>query len=237
MQTPMLPVSQARNAHKPSAFQVKKNGAVLMLDFDFKERSRMTFQQALITEIIFPALDGASKDAAKMTIKIAPESTRLMGSAPSATGIAKPDLSKTKAWHTSNFRLRIQGLEDACTRINKIESLVVKQLIQNVSSAEKRTQLLPGPLEFSNLVITLPEADAGPIYAWYDDFVIKGNQGDAKERQGVLELLDPTLKEVLLTVTLHHLGIFNFAPEKMEAGSENIRRVKVEMYCEAIQLT
>ncbi|HEY3197901.1 MAG TPA: phage tail protein [Nitrospirales bacterium] len=215
-----------------------KNGAILVLDFDYKERSRMTFQQGLLSEIAFPALDAASKDAAKMTIKIAPQSTRLTGPAPSATGIAKPDLSKTKAWHTSNFRLRIQGLEDACTRINKIEPLVVKQTIQSISSGDKRSPAsLPGPLEFSNLVITLPELDAGPFYKWYDDFAIKGNQGDDKERQGVLELLDPTLKEVLLSVTLHHLGIFNFAPEKMEASSEKIRLVKAEMYCEAIQLT
>jgi hypothetical protein len=214
-----------------------KNGAILVLDFDSKERSRMTFQQGLLSEIAFPALDGASKDAAKMTIKIAPQSTRLTGATPSATGIAKPDLSKTKAWHTSNFRLRIQGLEDACTRVNRIEPLVVKQVVQNILSGDKRTQSLPGLLEFSNLVITLPEADAGPFYAWYDDFVIKGNQGDAKERQGVLELLDPTLKEVLLSVTLHHLGIFNFAPESLDASSEKIRRVRVDMYCEAIQLT
>jgi hypothetical protein len=53
----------------------------------------------------------------------------------------------------------------------------------------------------------------------------------------VLEFLAPDLKEVLSTVTLHHLGVFSFAPEKIEASSDNIRRVKVEMYCEAMQFT
>ena len=216
--------------------QPRKNGAVLMLDFDFKERSRMTFQQALLTEIAFPSLDAASKDAAKMTIKIAPQSTRLIaGTAAAVSGGVK---SEQKTSLASNFRLRIHGLEDACTRVNKIEPLLVKQAIQNISTgAERKVTSQTGPLEFSNLVITLRETDAGPFYAWYDDFAIKGNNGDDKERQGVLEFLAPDLKEVLFTVTLHHLGVFNFAPEKVEAGSDNIRRVKVEMYCEAMQFT
>ena len=216
--------------------QLPKNGAVLMLDFDFKERSRMTFQQALLTEIAFPSLDAAAKDAAKMTIKIAPQSTRFVGGTGAAVGAGVK--AEQKAWLPSNFRLRIQGLEDACARVNKIESLAVKQPIQNISSGADRKVAAsqPGPVEFSNLVVTLAEADAGPFYAWYDDFVIRGNHGDDKERPGVLELLGPNLKDVLFTITLHHLGIFNFAPEKLEP-SENIRRVKVHMYCEAIQFS
>ena len=37
---------------------------------------------------------------------------------------------------------------------------------------------------------------------------------------------------MLFTLTFKHLGIFKLTPEKVEAGSENIRRVKAEMYCE-----
>ena len=43
-----------------------------------------------------------------------------------------------------------------------------------------------------------------------------------------LELLAPDLKEVLFTLTFKNLGIFKVAPEKAEAGSESIRRVKAE---------
>ena len=65
---------------------------------------------------------------------------------------------------------------------------------------------------------------------------MKGNSGEQNERIGTLELLDPTMKGVLLTVTFHHLGIFSFRPEGAEANQETIRRVKVEMYCEQITL-
>src|SRR4051812_3718141 len=55
----------------------RKGGAIIACDYDFKERSRLTWQDGLITEVALPALDAASKDAAKMTIKIAPQITRI----------------------------------------------------------------------------------------------------------------------------------------------------------------
>jgi hypothetical protein len=66
--------------------------------------------------------------------------------------------------------------------------------------------------------------------------VIKGNADESRERRGTLVLLDPTLKSALLTITFEHLGIFGFTPEKSEANADQLRRVKVEMYCEQITL-
>ena len=40
-----------------------RDGALRVLDFDGKERERVEFTNGLVTEIGFPALDGASKDA------------------------------------------------------------------------------------------------------------------------------------------------------------------------------
>lgn len=48
----------------------------------------------------------------------------------------------------------------------------------------------------------------------------------------MLEYLSPNLAETLFTVTFQHLGTFKLAPEKVEAGSENIRRIKAQMCCE-----
>jgi len=56
------------------------------------------------------------------------------------------------------------------------------------------------------------------------------------EKTATLEYLTPDLKETLLTLTFYNLGIFKLTPDKVESGSENIRRVKVEMYCEKIML-
>lgn len=213
----------------------KKDGALITLDFDSKERSRLTFHKALITEVAFPALDGSSKDIAKMTIKFAPEFTRITAGT-GAVSAPKADLKMEQRWLASNYRLRIQGLEQACTRVNKIQPLVVKRSVTQSTIGQPRDSgLEAAKMEVGNLGISLPEADAGPFYMWYDDFALKGNNGPDKEKQGVLEILGPNLKDVLFTVALHHLGVFKFGAEKVEAGSENIRRVKVEMYCEAMQ--
>jgi hypothetical protein len=41
----------------------------------------------------------------------------------------------------------------------------------------------------------------------------------------------------LFKLDFHHLGIFKLAPEPVEPGGENIRRVKAEMYCEEIKFS
>lgn len=67
--------------------------------------------------------------------------------------------------------------------------------------------------------------------------VVKGNAGENNERPGTLELLDPTLRNTLLTLYFNHLGIFGFTPERSEVtDTGKTKRVKVEMYCEQMTL-
>ncbi|MSP60389.1 MAG: hypothetical protein EXR72_08615 [Myxococcales bacterium] len=214
----------------------RKNGAVLTADYDFNEHSRLTFFNAMPTEFGLPALDAASKDAAKMTIKVAPEYTRQTTSKGGAS-IAGKYANKPgvqKKWLPANFKLQIDGLD--CTRVNKIEAIVVKQkVVENPVGELRDYQKEPAALETPNLVITFPESHADEFYKWHEDFVIKGNNGDDKEKGGTLDYLDPSLKAVLFTLTFQHLGVFKLTPEKVESHSENIRRLKCEMYCEEIK--
>ena len=82
------------------------------------------------------------------------------------------------------------------------------------------------------LVITLPESHSKEFFDWHKSFVIDGQNGDNLEKGGTLEYLSSDLKTVLFTINFEHLGIFKISPDSVESGSENIRRVKVEMYCE-----
>jgi hypothetical protein len=212
---------------------LRKNGAILNVDLNNTEVGRLNFSNALVTEIGFPALDAASRDAARITLKLSPELTRL--EKPGAKKLPA-EVKVPKRWSPANFRLRIQGLENACQRVNKIEALVIKQRFAQAALGDMRDfAKAPAGLEIPNLVIMLPESYAQDFYMWQDDFVVRGNNGPDREKPGVLELLTPDLREVLFTITFNHLGIFKVSPEKIEAGSENIRRVKAEMYCEEIQ--
>jgi hypothetical protein len=55
----------------------RMDGALIQADFNHKEVSRLSFVEALISEIGFPALDASSKDAAKLTLKFSPEICRV----------------------------------------------------------------------------------------------------------------------------------------------------------------
>lgn len=215
----------------------RKNGAIIAADFDYKETSRITFAGAILTEISMPALDAASKDAAKMTLKFKPEYTRRVLSSRGAP-MPQPDEKKHKQWLPANFRLRIDGLDEAASRVNKIEALVIKQkVVENAVGEQRDYEIEPTSVEIPNLVITLAEAYSEPLYAWHDDFVVMGNAGDEQEKGGTLEYLAPDGRTVLFTLIFRNLGIFKVAPDKMEAGAEQIRRIKAEMYCEDIRFS
>ncbi len=213
----------------------RKNGNILSADFDSKGRAGMDFFNALVTELGFPALDASSKDAAKMTVKFSPEYTRFKkGSGDASAAISPP---KQKMWTPANFRLKIDGLEEGCAKVNKIEALTLKQkVVENPVGEMRDYQKEPvGLLDVPNLVVTLPESHADKWYEYHESFVIKGENGQDKEKGATLTYLTPDLKTEVLTLTFKQLGIFKLTPDKLDAGSEQIRRVKAEFYCESLE--
>jgi len=217
----------------------RQNGALIFSDYDFTELSRLNFFFSILTELGMPALDAASKDAAKMTIKFKPEYTRKqLANGGKITGSYKIDAKKQKQWLPANFRLRIDGLDEACSRVNKIEAITIKQKVTENAVGEMRDyEQEATSVEVPNLVITLAESHGKALYDWHEDFVIKGNCTEDKEKGATLEYLAADQKTVLFTLKFSNLGIFKVAPDKMEAGAEGIRRIKAEMYCEDVRFS
>lgn len=214
---------------------VRKNGAVIVADYDAKEQSRKTFSSAMLTETTFPALDAASKDAARLKVKLAPELTRTV----KGSGKPSKDLGAgagvQKKWLPANFKLDIPGLD--CTRVNKIAELVFRQKAVDHAVGELRDyEKEPAAREFGNLVVTLAESHADSWYKWFDEFVVQGKCGDDKEKSGSLAYLTPDLKTELFKVNLFNLGIFKLTEEHVDAHSEGIRRVTAELYVERMSL-
>jgi phage tail-like protein len=222
----------------PGQTPILKNGAVVAVDSDNREQFRLSFANAMLTEITMPALDAASKDAAKMTIKFKPEYTRKqLGAGGGGAGGNFPTGGE-KTWSPANFRLKIDGLEEPCARVNKIEALTIKQKVTENPVGEMRDyQKEPASIEVPNLAVDLPSAAAGQFLEWEESFLLRGNNGDDAEKSGSLEYLTPDLQQPLFTVQFKNLGIFKLAPEKIEAGAEGIRRIKAEMYCEDIRFS
>jgi hypothetical protein len=199
---------------------LRKNGAIIAADFDYNAKSRREFQNALITEVGFPALDGAAKDPAYMTLKFAPEITRTKV----ASGKVAGQASNQKLFFPGNFRLSLGDLPTA--RVSKIDAFTVKQ---GFTESTGRA-IEPTKIEFPNLVITMAESHAWS--EWFDDFVIKGNNGQDKELSGKIEFLSPDLTSTLIGLLISGVGIFSLAPVLPEPNAQPIRRVKAELYCE-----
>jgi len=210
-----------------------KSGAVVTVDYAYKERRRLAFSNALISEVGFPALDATSKDAAHIAVKITPEFAQ---PAPGSGADVKGSLGggKPKQWLRSNFQLTIDGLD--CKMVNRIESLVVRQAVVEGAVGEQRDYLKqPYAIDVGDLVLTLAESHAQDWYAWHHDFVVRGNNGAPFEKTGKLQLLAPSTREVLFELTFKGLGIHRLAGERQsEAGAEGISRVRASMYCEEV---
>ena len=223
-----------KSTFEPGAKPMAKSGALLTLDYDRKVIARREFANALITEVEFPVCDAASKDASTLGVTFLPE--RIATVATPVPGAAISHAAAAR-WLAAHFRLNIQGLEAATVRASRVEAFTVKSQVSLDPVGERRDYAPQRvSLEIPNLVVTISEAHARPFYDWHSEFVIRGNNGQDRERVGVLEYLAPDLKSVLLAVNFFNLGIFRAAPEPAVVHAENIRRMKASMYCEAISV-
>lgn len=209
----------------------KQSGALVTFDTQSKHVGEQEFSDAILAETTFPTMDAASKEPGYVTLKIKPSTTRTK----KATGEAvQPSAVAQKQWLPSNFRLEIAGLD--CSKVNKIEALTVKTAVQEPMAGELRDPTKDvTKLDFPNLVVTLAESHADAWNAWFEDFVVRGNCNEDKEKSGTLSLLASDGRQELGSLAFKNLGIFKLAPVKTD--SLGIRRVKAEMYCERIEFS
>src|SRR5262249_51654960 len=136
-----------------------------------------------------------------------------------------------KLWHPSNFRFTLSGLEADCKFVAKIDAFTLKQNVKQMTTGpDWMYQLEPTSLEIPNISLYVPMAKAQGFLAWHEDYVVKGNNGPDKEKNGGIEFLDPTRKTTLLTIELKRVGMHNCQAEKIDVGQDQIRRLKVDLF-------
>ena len=210
----------------------RKDGSIIITDPSFNAVSSLEFFQALVTEFGMPALDASSKDVAHMTVKFAPELTRRQKASGKMT---VPKAQVQKKFIASNFVLELDDID--CTRVSRIDGFTVKQQPAVDAVGELRDPLKePGSIEFPNLTVTVVEAFATTWHAWHEDFVIKGNCTDDREKSGAIVLLAPDRKQELGRIALHGVGIAALRRAVPPAGPDAVSRVVAELYCERMEL-
>jgi hypothetical protein len=212
---------------------LRKDGALIIADFNYQEAARREFAEALITEVGFPTLDTGSKDPAYMTVGLQPESTHFrLGKG----GKVQPPAGKPKSWLQSNFRFTLDGMESATTRVSKVDGFTVKMKVSEDGVGDTRSFDSSFYLEIPNIVLTVPMIGVQAFLDWFDDFVVKGNNGPEAEKSGAIEWLSPNTKDVLGRVDLLQVGIVSIGETKVESNADSTTRFLVELYVEEMRL-
>jgi phage tail-like protein len=216
---------------------VRKTGAILTADFHFDVKARREFSEALIREIGFPQLDSASKQAAYMNVTLAVES---MAYKPGQGSLARggdklgPPIGfdKQKVWLTNNFRLSLTGLDESLRRVSKIDAFTIKQNITEYHSGGFRTPIKgSSQIEYPNIAFYVPEPDIGPIMEHVTKRGLNGEVPNTDRLIGHITIFD-TKDQDVFEIALEGVDIFAITPDKGDAGSEEIKQVKVECYVE-----
>lgn len=210
----------------------RHDGAIVFLKYDYTPLRRLEWRHATIASVTFPRLDGASKDAAHLTVAIRPESTVVVP----AAGAVKTTLTKTKAWQACNFSVAIPGVD--CSRVSSVAALTVSQShVEDAVGATRVPTTELGPLEVGDLILTVAETGAAGFATWCDDFIVHGNNAKAQEKTATVTCKGPNLKDDLFAFVLQGVGIHRLDPEKQVTGAQAIFGLTASMYCEEAALS
>lgn len=205
----------------------RMNGKVLTLNNENKAIEETDFFNALLAGFELSPLDVTSKEPCYVTLTLAPEITKHVAT-PGGTGIGG---ESPKKCFSSNFEVTISGLEGASKQVKRIEGVTITQkVVENAVGERRGYQNQPGHWDFSNVTLTLPEPLDKKFADWFDDFVVKGNNGHEKQKTMTVKLLAPDMKTTFLTLEASGVGIFKLSPETVKTGSEEVREIKAELY-------
>ena len=141
------------------------------------------YDNAVVEEILFPALDATSKMALKATVRIRAGAVKL------GKGGTKPGLIKrNKSLLCSNFSLSLGNLPTA--RVTKISGLSIK----------------PDAGQYLNFTIEVMAMDGAAWNQWF----LTGAAG-LKTEQGNISLLAFNLKDVLYSFSLSNVEIISYS--------------------------
>ena len=211
----------------------RMDGQIIHADFNLNSRMEQWFYGALIAETKFPTLDGAAREPAYLGVTLHPEDVQVKkGDGRKVMGVTGMNQKK---WLPSNFRLDIQGVD--ASYVNRIDSFSVTQKIRPLyTGVQRKPELEPTGIDFSNLTVYLAVEHAADFFAWHQEYVVSGGKSTGSERPGFIEFLGPDNSTVLFTINLNQVGIHRLTIEKSEAHAEQIKRAKVELYLESMEL-
>lgn len=210
----------------------RRSGQVTHANFDLHPVFQHEFFESLITETVFPALDGGSKDPGYLKIKVQPEriiETKLPGTGPRIQGNLS---AKQKQWSLSAFRMHIEGVPEM-SKVNHIDSFTIKQGFKKLHTGlDMFAQIEPTKIEFPHITGTIAQGYCDALIAWHRQ-VNQSQLGVADpkaQKHGWIEFLGPDKSEVLFRLLLDEIGLFSLQTAASSANADQIKRTKFELF-------
>lgn len=210
-----------------------QSGTLATGDFNFKQRSLLTFDDALLTAITVPRLDGSSKDSGAIDIEFVPRHARLSKGDGSDIRSAFP--SRQQPWVCSNFRFELGSLP--CARVASIESFTWRCAL-----ADDTIGIFPEPAQ-RPVVVAVPDLRLSISAADYDAWAqaaqawfVDGHHLEGDEMNGLITLLTPDLQTPLGAISLANVGFKRFSQLPPSDGSDGLYRFTVDLYVERMSL-
>ena len=218
---------------------VRKTGAIVACDFYYKRRAQRKFSEAMIKELTFPKLDATDKNPAYMSIAIAVETIEFLPGDGKVLDAPGKGFEAQKLWTSCNFRFDLDGFSDACRRVTKVDAFTIKQnIVEYNRGGRQSAEKTPSAIEWPNLSFYVPEADAQPFLDHINKRALitereqMTHQDKAQAKHtGQIVTYDNGGKN-LFTVEFFEAEIIAVTPDKSDAGSEEIKQVKIDLFCE-----
>jgi len=213
-----------------------KNGWVDVADFNGYAQSRIYFNNAHITSISVPKLDGSSKDAAYFDIEFDAETVRWekQDGTRRVSGAVNP---KQKSWLCSNFRLELDHRLLPCQRVASIDAFAWKCAVQsNYIGIQREPMKVPAKVTVPELKLSISNADFEQWSQFARRWFVEGYHRDEDHFTGRLVFLEPNMTGELGEIELSGVGFKQFGQDDGEANAEKIKRFTVELYVEKMTL-
>lgn len=207
---------------------------IVSSDFDYKAKAGIHIVDAAIEKVVFPQLDGASKDAAYIVLTLRPDSLAEFEQCCGTftPGNVKGAVSqKQKSWLASNFRL-VMGNTAETKKISKISSWEFRNEEPASVGEEKVVQRGVPELHLGDLRVTTAKSNSASWRKWFDDFVIKGNNGQDYETTAKIEFLTPNMQDVIATLTFSGVGVVAHEGSGEATGKDTIAQETYTLYVE-----
>lgn len=190
-----------------------RDGDVILADDGDAEISRLSFQGGVVTELQLPPFEPGLRDSVKVGLKFSPRASKRTYAGGHIVGETL-DLRRPAA--PTDVELHIDGLEEACSQVRRIEGITIRQAIERSRREEGTPPKRTGAPSVTPLSIVLAESKAQGFEKWFEAC----QSGRSDGRAATLTL---GLQSVGFTIVLRQARPIAISEEPGD-GSEGRRR-------------